>query len=205
MGSDIPYNLFLYDATVSIHAPTWGATESQDSQNKYNYVSIHAPTWGATSPTLSSSAPSGFNPRSHMGSDKTPCESTRKIRVSIHAPTWGATEPTGTSGCISKFQSTLPHGERHPGGCNDSGRPRFNPRSHMGSDGYDYLQQRHYRVSIHAPTWGATPGQGRRRCKGACFNPRSHMGSDNARVRQCVKIQVSIHAPTWGATPASRL
>ena len=32
-------------------------------------VSIHAPTWGATSPTLSSSAPSGFNPRSHMGSD----------------------------------------------------------------------------------------------------------------------------------------
>ena len=76
-----------------------------------------------------------FNPRSHMGSDppklvKWGCKS-----VSIHAPTWGATKwQTDRSG-DTKFQSTLPHGER----------PLL--RLYPASD---------FCVSIHAPTWGAT-------------------------------------------------
>ena len=33
---------------VSIHAPTWGATENAKEFEALNNVSIHAPTWGAT-------------------------------------------------------------------------------------------------------------------------------------------------------------
>ena len=100
----------------------------------------------------------GFNPRSHMGSDSF----SRAVRVSIRL-----------------FQSTLPHGERHqlrlqprmhasfnwsqskPLPNNRRLQPRmhasFNPRSHMGSDPDDVLQpDEEEKVSIHAPTWGAT-------------------------------------------------
>ena len=34
---------------VSIHAPTWGATDYNDRTVMLDPVSIHAPTWGATS------------------------------------------------------------------------------------------------------------------------------------------------------------
>ena len=54
----------------------------------------------------------------------------------------------------------------------------FNPRTHMGCDSERWLQDAILRVSIHAPTWGAT-------CCW-CYFERSW--------------QVSIHAPTWGAT-----
>ncbi len=33
---------------VSIHAPTWGATEETVVKAYERIVSIHAPTWGAT-------------------------------------------------------------------------------------------------------------------------------------------------------------
>ncbi len=56
---------------VSIHAPTWGATNYTDFAIPEFDVSIHAPTWGATQ--------SWVAPIS------------RSYLVSIHAPTWGAT------------------------------------------------------------------------------------------------------------------
>ena len=78
------------------------------------------------------------------------------MSVSIHAPAWGATGPSPTDDQLMQFQSTLPRGERQgrpwllsAGGC-------FNPRSRVGSDFtycFDYL---FYKVSIHAPAWGAT-------------------------------------------------
>ena len=55
---------------VSIHAPTWGATELPEEFVNYMTVSIHAPTWGATMPCLYVYT---------------------LTNVSIHAPTWGAT------------------------------------------------------------------------------------------------------------------
>ena len=99
----------------------------------------------------------------------------------------------------------------------------FTPRSHEGSDGimqgYDKFLPR---VSIHAPTKGATlspeqdalcslqfqstlPRRERRRIWASShtersFNPRSHEGSD--RQGRCGNLHtaVSIHAPTKGAT-----
>ena len=59
--------------------------------NVRDIVSIHAPTWGATQVTDDSQISSGFNPRAHVGRDKVGLEAGRDVRVSIHAPTWGAT------------------------------------------------------------------------------------------------------------------
>ena len=76
---------------ISIHAPTWGATNAYAAVNDLQRISIHAPTWGATGSvsTLSSGLlfqsthPRGvrlndskmmenyndFNPRTHVGCD----------------------------------------------------------------------------------------------------------------------------------------
>ena len=55
---------------ISIHAPTWGATDRVIMMQGYYDISIHAPTWGAT----------------------VTVESMEKfLYISIHAPTWGAT------------------------------------------------------------------------------------------------------------------
>ena len=54
------------------------------------------------------------------------------------------------------FQSTLPHGERLRAQFIKKQGARFNPRSHTGSDkSYDY-DNKEKKVSIHAPTRGAT-------------------------------------------------
>ena len=58
-------------------------------------VSIHAPAWGATRPwSKARRAPRRFNPRPRVGGDG-PGPGTRDAvhGVSIHAPAWGATVP----------------------------------------------------------------------------------------------------------------
>ena len=168
-----------------------------------NSISIHAPTWGATRPSMTTHSNAYFNPRSHMGSDLYgPEHSLEEKGISIHAPTWGATQHSIIGTIKKSFQSTLPHGERLI--CAVM-RPQkfayFNPRSHMGSDianatmptGPSIFQstlphgERPHpsmpnlcldRISIHAPTWGAT----------------WRIGETAGRY------MISIHAPTWGAT-----
>ena len=54
----------------------------------------------------------------------------------------------------------------------------FNPRTHVGCDPEVYRGAPPQRISIHAPTWGAT----------------------YPRVLICGQVCISIHAPTWGAT-----
>ena len=102
--------------------------------------------------------------------------------------------------------------------------PYFNPRSHERSDimpKYEYLGKK---ISIHAPTRGATmliytnstnctkfqstlPREERLSSfifKCICFtyfNPRSHERSDKyAPALGCLGVSISIHAPTRGAT-----
>ena len=157
----------------------------------------------------------------------------------------------GCDGCTQiqqsatpEFQSTHPHGVRlsygqtlaptqsfNPRthmGC-DLNSPsnfpellRFNPRTHMGCDNIYVLESRETKVSIHAPTWGATLsvdgsdipipvsihaptwGATNRSCSftdsSKCFNPRTHMGCDLTIFQHNNNYLVSIHAPTWGAT-----
>ena len=168
-----------------------------------------------------------------------------KTSISIHAPTRGATvlveqeltlpkfqstlprgeRPSGLSRISSalKFQSTLPRGERQTTGADRPEPINFNPRSHEGSDSDIGKKISDFRISIHAPTRGATLIVGRTwdewlisihaptRGATVCFyifqliegdfNPRSHEGSDGLCRTRKVKVEISIHAPTRGATP----
>ena len=102
------------DAVVSIHAPTWGATLRWSEQRNGVSVSIHAPTWGAT---LLLPFACGL------------------CFVSIHAPTWGATELRKLLEQALEFQSTRPRGARRgPRECTPRPRQCFNPRAHVGRD-----------------------------------------------------------------------
>ncbi len=98
-----------------------------------------------------------FNPRSHEGSDK--------ILHILH-------------NIISIFQSTLPRRERPRLRRMPLVMYNFNPRSHEGSDDQDLRQNNYSKISIHAPTKGATVPSALRQNPQYYFNPRSHEGSD---------------------------
>ncbi len=144
--------------------------------------------------------------------------------VSIHAPTEGATRNEIAQRVSAEFQSTLPRRERRLLCQAQKAVRRFNPRSHGGSDGDLKAFKRSTKVSIHAPTEGATaalilfletlqfqstlPRRERQHRQGhenlnLCFNPRSHGGSDIDRLPCRGRRPVSIHAPTEGATARS--
>ena len=192
-------------ASVSIHAPTRGATRHLPEIRAPGRVSIHAPTRGAT---VTQPLAAGFRV------------------VSIHAPTRGATSAAGLVCMFPAFQSTRPRGAR-PRGTSAHGqgqafqstRPRgarrcarhkhrpwpcrFNPRAHAGRD------------CIRMSSRTADAG----------FNPRAHAGRDSSGRAAIIKSgwfqstrprgarpgflfqpftrqPVSIHAPTRGATPS---
>ena len=134
MGSDHRQGGRGLHTEVSIHAPTWGATDlcsrggnGTGFQSTLPHgerlpslirlhcqiVSIHAPTWGATLcgcffkslTRVSIHAPTwGATPLRAVWDSV--------FIVSIHAPTWGATHLSLTTTGGAVFQSTLPHGER---------------------------------------------------------------------------------------------
>ena len=80
--------------TISIHAPTRGATQTLLAGKTYLAISIHAPTRGATQRTL---------------------DFLEKYAISIHAPTRGATfVPSKIWDEVFTFQSTLLQEERLP-------------------------------------------------------------------------------------------
>ena len=103
----------------------------------------------------------------------------------------------------------------------------FNPRAHVGRDCTTAAHRTAKRVSIHAPTWGATawpvdsahtstkfqstrPRGARQqrpdiRPQYCSFNPRAHVGRDQERDHKAAAHLVSIHAPTWGATGSRRI
>ena len=113
MGCDAAKVINLLVKTVSIHAPTWGATVGCYVYLEVIQVSIHAPTWGATNHHLLVCQKTvRFNPRTHMGCDVERSTYQVEIYVSIHAPTWGATFCYFVSSAQYSFQSTHPHGVR---------------------------------------------------------------------------------------------
>ena len=137
-GCDI-IGLFLYRLvnSVSIHAPTKGATSSNTSFLPKFCVSIHAPTKGATLDLIGATdnekkfqsthpqrVRQGYPVCTRYGSD-----------VSIHAPTKGATKAQ----VIKEYADYC-----------------FNPRTHKGCDIMHLAIFIARAVSIHAPTKGAT-------------------------------------------------
>ena len=157
MGSDrCTFTRQVTVSSVSIHAPTWGATQSSKDKeiaalfqstlphgerhderranilaNEFQSTLPHGERQDNHCPCF---AINGFNPRSHMGSDMKIKLFKVNVYVSIHAPTWGATTVLCQILLLRLFQSTLPHGERHHQVSSWSSGRCFNPRSHMGSD-----------------------------------------------------------------------
>ena len=122
------------------------------------------------------------------------------------------------------FQSTHPRGVRPTTRLWNFRLNRFNPRTHEGCDPAILLTNSSRRVSIHAPTRGATGKNLIRRPRSefqsthprgvrlyirrrtiyrSSFNPRTHEGCDSISAEELSTGVVSIHAPTRGATQVS--
>ena len=188
---------------VSIHAPTWGATIHHFCHIEYSRFQSTHPRGVRHLNRIFTGVPNLFQSTHPRGVRlPIPCPDILPCGVSIHAPTWGATFLLLRWLEIIPFQSTHPRGVRPSSLRTDCSFINcFNPRTHVGCDLKPSTQLSirrlfqsthprgvrrltvgamvaYKRVSIHAPTWGATqPAVDVR--KGAC---------------------VSIHAPTWGAT-----
>ena len=124
-------------ASISIHAPQWGATHLISHLRFLLDISIHAPQWGATPShphrqtfhVFQSTHPSGVRPYQPTPSHQPACISihapqwgaTRSndlpcfslVGISIHAPQWGATDRRRMGRVLmARFQSTHPSGVR---------------------------------------------------------------------------------------------
>ena len=148
----------------------------------YNfYISIHAPTRGAT-PNASISQ----------------C---CNVVISIHAPTRGATARLAVRvHILLEFQSTLPREERLLLSACFLALSNFNPRSHERSDVFRLVCKSKIRISIHAPTRGATI---RVVEIVLCLLFQSTLPREERPLPPALSSPgaiISIHAPTRGAT-----
>ena len=144
-------------ASISIHAPTRGATCDDVTALISGKISIHAPTRGATQPPNIANTTIRFQstlPREERrmsnefksldavisihaptrGATQIPPPKYLFTTISIHAPTRGATSLCLNCGIKKEFQSTLPREERPTCCCKLSCSCHFNPRSHERSD-----------------------------------------------------------------------
>ena len=120
-----------------------------------------------------------FNPRSHEGSDR---KYGKPVKVSI------------------EFQSTLPRGERPYTGGYGGSVTDFNPRSHEGSDIIPAVNRVIGRISIHAPTRGATVTDHVLLCSCKISIHAPTRGATLVKSTSVRPMLISIHAPTRGAT-----
>ena len=186
-------------------------------------ISIHAPTWGATAYTIPTLGDPQFQSTHPRG--------VRHIMLIVLSclNRFQSTHPRGVRrdvgeccACALAFQSTHPRGVRHVSKhwrdvspLFQSTHPRgvrrrvissyrntcdFNPRTHVGCDADFYHLLYMDEISIHAPTWGAT-------LRRNFFYGLDTFQSTHPRgVRpslfdfDIMSCPISIHAPTWGAT-----
>ena len=122
---------------VSIHAPTWGATQDKLKEGLYSQkFQSTRPRGARRSPLLQGRyICASFNPRAHVGRDLECGVGLERLNVSIHAPTWGATQDI-----LSPFISC----------------PVSIHAPTWGATFIHWWLSVHLIVSIHAPTWGAT-------------------------------------------------
>ena len=186
-------------------------------------VSIHAPTRGATPASRRTRGRSArFNTCPHAGGNTRARWTMFSILVSIHAPTRGATGRHDRLASEARFQYMPPRGGQHdkrlmneqrkqfqympPRGGQQYrpnrryGRAGFNTCPHAGGNGSDKAAPSVEKVSIHAPTRGATLvwDHWQNFCGVSIHAPtRGATLSTDININN---LRVSIHAPTRGAT-----
>ena len=100
------------DQMFQFTRPRGARPRQGDGQNQIT-VSIHAPTGGATTTVKDRYVlHKSFNSRAHGGRDYYEMLKTGTITVSIHAPTGGATEEGRLAALGIQFQFTRPRGAR---------------------------------------------------------------------------------------------
>ena len=117
-GSDGTTRLMHISSRISIHAPARGATNCglTDYQVRH-YFNPRSPGGSDLFRHGMEVNHINFNPRSREGSDDFFLfRFSHKVFISIHAPARGATSPFCLPAKITRFQSTLPRGERLVGG-----------------------------------------------------------------------------------------
>ena len=180
MGCDADNKRADTKLKISIHAPTWGATEHSDLRTLTSLISIHAPTWGATPLHCQQKRTPPFQSTHPRGVRLNTVEEAEEYIL------FQSTHPRGVrprlEDCengIPEFQSTHPRGVRHE---TTEGYPykqifqSTHPRGvrqamERKTDQEIKFQSTHPRgvrlkftgalsliliISIHAPTWGAT-------------------------------------------------
>ena len=178
-GRDQALDISSKEFDVSIHAPTRGATSLSSACGiRLHCFNPRAHAGRDPWTSVSRDGRSSFNPRAHAGRDHDhrrdavavdvsihaptrgatgqPPRPSRPGGVSIHAPTRGATAGAGAALAPVSFNPRAHAGRDLARGLYE-GRPKgFNPRAHAGRDGNRAGSVRDRRVSIHAPTRGAT-------------------------------------------------
>ena len=144
--------------TISIHAPTRGATITITPPVIILRFQSTLPQGERPIDSTNTKMSVDFNPRSHKGSDITPREMLEIISYFNPRSHKGSDHAV-----LSSFRFQL----------------HFNPRSHKGSDNFDY------QIFFMPDIFQSTLPQGERRLdRVLCirlhidFNPRSHKGSD---------------------------
>ena len=145
-----------------------------------------------------------FNPRTHVGCDAI------KFPSQLLSRSFQSTHPRGVR--RSAFWQTLANVYFNPRthvGCDDRNRiprtrsPYFNPRTHVGCDTVTGYLEHVLPISIHAPTWGATPAVSL--LKDSLIFQSTHPRGVRHPFVGVIRLLglISIHAPTWGATQRS--
>ncbi len=189
---------------VSIHAPAWGATNTQSGMNFAILFQSTRPHGARQQPQkqvppddlfqstrphgarrgrwITTTTTSRFNPRARMGRDAPSRMTGRAMSCFNPRARMGRDiEELGCRQAAKMFQSTRPHGARQPR-CGDNGTRSA--------------------VSIHAPAWGATKWR-RRLLTSVPVSIHAPAWGATCRIYAlCQLAVVSIHAPAWGATPA---
>ena len=126
--------------SISIHAPTRGATVAAATARNMVLISIHAPTRGATSYPATRGSRILFQSTLLQEERQAHSQSYDAwIRISIHAPTRGATDPSSLVAQAFAISIHAPTrgatGYPDPTPCEAE---NFNPRSYKRSDGSTY-------------------------------------------------------------------
>ena len=201
MGCDCHDNDQQPDNGISIHAPTWGATNCPNRGGNLFDISIHAPTWGATiiayehfeNLLFQSTHPRGVRLITFIFPILWPIFQSTHPRGVRHIITlfssdcnvFQSTHPRGVRRAASKsgtttfaFQSTHPRGVRRRRVRGPYSEVNFNPRTHVGCDRSSNTN------GIRSCLFQSTHPRGVRRDIISLqpllenFNPRTHVGCD---------------------------
>ena len=180
-GSDGTDRFIQVRNTISIHAPTRGATTFPPARYGHpGRFQSTLPQGERLKNSVGNRLGMNFNPRSHKGSDRS-CGERGQPDIYFNPRSHKGSDPVAWMPLPVPyiFQSTLPQGERLPFLRLEGSQTNFNPRSHKGSDIGALVE------SGIMTRFQSTLPQGERQLYSAYilsnilyFNPRSHKGSD---------------------------